>query len=141
METHWTPPRNGRSSTRRSENGDPTPDRHQRSSPFRPSADVFETRDDLVVELELPGHELQDISVEIERHELTVRVERRAGPSPGRTYHRSERPDGPIARTFTLPASVDADRTCARYENGVLTVQLPKVEEAKPRKIPILTGD
>ena len=106
-----------------------------------PRADVIETKDALIVELDLPGHALEDIDVRVTGPELTVRVERKLEPTPGRAYHRCERPHGIIERSFTLPSTVDTERTSATYRAGVLCIELPKRDEVKPRTIPVSTGD
>ncbi|MEM9453909.1 MAG: Hsp20/alpha crystallin family protein [Myxococcota bacterium] len=106
-----------------------------------PSADVIETTDALIVEMDLPGYELEDIDVQLEGERLMIRAERKLTPAPDRTYHQSERTHGVRSRTFLLPAIVDVDQTRATYRNGVLYLELPKRQEVKPRSIPINTGD
>ena len=112
-----------------------------RQAPILPAADVAETTDAIVVKMDLPGHTLEEIQVTVEDDVLSIRSERRQpGAEDGRTYHRSELGYGVYARAFTLPASVDAQKTEARYENGVLVIVLPKREEAKPRAIEVKIG-
>ena len=102
-------------------------------------ADVLETAGDYRVQLDLPGIDPSAIRLEVEKDTLSVSAERRlAAPAPGEEVHRRERPTGTFARSFTLPSSVDAARVEARYEAGVLTVVLPKREEARARTIPVV---
>jgi len=102
-------------------------------------ADVLETAADFRVHLDLPGVDPAAIRIEVEKDTLSVSAERRlAPPAPGEEVHRRERPTGAFARSFTLPSSVDAARVEARYEAGVLTVVLPKREEARARTIPVV---
>lgn len=103
-----------------------------------PAADVVETADAITVRMDLPGHEAKDIHVKVENDVLTVRSERKSEKQEkGETSHRSERSYGLYARSFVLPATVDAQKAEARYENGVLSVTLPKREDAKPRAIAV----
>lgn len=103
-----------------------------------PAADVVETADAVTVRIDLPGHDPKNIQVNVEDDLLTVRSERKAeSEDKGETWHRSERSYGVYARSFALPASVDADKAEARYEHGVLSVTLPKREEARPKTIAV----
>jgi len=105
---------------------------------FAPPADVFETEADYRVVLDLPGHEPELIALQVEKDTLTVKSERKQPASAaGDTAHRSERAFGTFFRSFVLPKSVDGTRVEARYQNGVLTVVLPKREDAKPRTIAV----
>jgi HSP20 family protein len=103
-----------------------------------PAADVVETDEAVTVRMDLPGHDPKAIHVEVENDVLTVRSERRSETSEkdGR-MHRRERSYGLYARSFALPAVVDASKAEARYENGVLTVTLPKHAEARPKRIAV----
>lgn len=89
-------------------------------------ADVIETRDHVVVEVELPGVALADILVEIDGAMLTVAAERKLDTTPGRTHHLSERKHGRVTRSFVLPVAVEGRRGRARYAAGVLVIELPK---------------
>lgn len=103
-----------------------------------PAADVLETADEIVVEIELPGHKEDELQVKVNGDVLTIEAERKAERvQKGESYQRSERVQGKYARSFTLPANVDSSRTVATYEAGVLRIKLPKREEAKPRTIPV----
>jgi HSP20 family protein len=118
-------------------------------SPFRspdngsawvPAVNVTETQDSLVLTAELPGMSEDNVSVEIENNVLTIsgeKVEERTEGEEERRYHVWERSYGSFRRSFSLPRSVKADDITARFENGILTVHLPKVSEAKGRRIEI----
>lgn len=102
-------------------------------------ADVIETRDHVVVEIELPGIALADIGVEIDGDLLTVVAERRLDTTPGRTHHLSERKHGRMTRSFALPVAVEGTRGRARYAAGVLIIELPKRLLTSPRESALAT--
>jgi HSP20 family protein len=103
-----------------------------------PAADVLETADEIVVEVDLPGHKQEDLQIKVDGDVLTIEADRKADRvQKGESYHRSERIIGKFARSFTLPTNVDSTRTVAKYEAGVLQIRLPKREEAKPRTIKV----
>ena len=103
-----------------------------------PAADIVETEAGFRVVLDMPGHDAKDIKIQVENDVLSVQSERKfAEPEKGETVHRSERAAGTFFRSFSLPSTVDGSKVEARYENGVLTVVLPKREEAKPRTIQV----
>lgn len=103
-----------------------------------PPADVLEATNEYRVVLDLPGVDPASIKITVEKDTLQVQAERKlAALAAGEELHRSERAFGAFGRSFTLPTSVDAARVEARYEAGVLTVTLPKREEAKARAIPV----
>lgn len=137
MQIHWSPLSNGNGHFARSEREPGS----AAAAPHTPPADIIETKDALLVEVELPGHQLEDIELEIEGTQLTVSVERKLEPAPDRTYHRSERAYGLKRRRFHLPAIIDLDKTSATFRNGVLYVELPKREEVKPRAIQVKSTD
>ena len=106
--------------------------------PWAPVVDIFEKGDDLVICAEVPGLELDDVDISIENNTLVLRGERkRKTEFDERDAHRLERTFGFFTRSFTLPKTVDSDRISASYKNGVLELTLPKVEQAKLRKIEI----
>jgi HSP20 family protein len=108
---------------------------------WAPLCDIYEIGDDIVVKAELPGVDQNDIDVQVENNVLTLRGERkREKEVKGDNVFRSERFYGSFSRSFTLPVSVDTGRIKAEFKDGVLHVTLPKVEEAKPRKIKVLTS-
>jgi len=103
-----------------------------------PAADVYETPEEIVVEVDLPGRKQEELQIKVDGDVLTIEAERKAERAQkGDTYQRSERIVGKFARSFTLPANVDSTRTAAKYEAGVLQIRLPKREEAKPRTIKV----
>ena len=106
---------------------------------WMPAVDIFETQDhEYVVKAELPDLKREDIAVTFENGVLTLAGERKTEFDAGQgTYHRSERVYGRFSRSFTLPATVDANRIQASYKDGVLTVRVPQREEAKPRQISV----
>jgi len=103
-----------------------------------PALNTWEDGDNAWVEAELPGLGLEDIEVLVNGGEVTITGERKLGDPQGATWHRRERSHGRFSRTLTLPWDVDADKVRATLRDGVLTVQLPKAEAAKPRKVKVL---
>lgn len=109
-----------------------------RSGSWNPSVDIFENKENLVLEAELPGMKREDVDVSIENSVLTIRGERKFEKrDEGDSYHRVERSYGSFTRSFTLPQTVTAEGATADFTNGVLRVQLPKRAETKARKIEI----
>jgi len=105
---------------------------------WTPVVDVLETKDGLQLTAELPGIDPKDVEVTIENGVLSIRGERSfEKAAEGETYHRVERVYGTFERSFTLPSSLDAEHIDARFKNGLLTLHLPKREEAKPKPIKI----
>jgi HSP20 family protein len=102
-----------------------------------PPVDVAETQDRILVRAELPGVKQEEIQIEFENGLLTIRGERRLEKQDGVTFHRVERTYGSFSRSFTLPRTVDAEKISAAYRDGVLEVEVPKKEEAKPKQIRI----
>lgn len=103
-----------------------------------PPVDVRETDEALTLFVELPGIKREDVDITVEDRTLTVRGERKFEQDVEReNYHRIERAYGAFTRTFTLPANVQSDHVKAAFADGVLTIELPKAEESKPRKIAI----
>ncbi len=107
------------------------------SGTWVPPVDVAETQDRILVRAEVPGIRQEDISIEFENGLLTLRGERKLEKSEGVTWHRVERIYGNFSRSFTLPRSVDPERISASYREGILEVEVPKREEAKPKHIKI----
>jgi len=106
---------------------------------WSPAVDIFETANqDVVVKVDLPNMKREDIKVTFENDVLTIEGDR-AFPSdvPREQYHRLERQYGAFRRSFTLPNSVDGATVQASYQDGVLTITMPRREEAKPRTIQI----
>ncbi len=106
--------------------------------PWVPALDVYEEKDSYVVKVELAGVNKEDVSLSLEKGTLTITGERKAEAKKGTAelYH-SERFYGRFQRTINLPEALAADQVKAQYKDGVLTVTLPKSEEAKPKQIDI----
>ncbi len=110
------------------------------SSAWMPPVDVFEDKDGIKLVAELPGVKAEDVKISVENYTLTLRGEKKqVAEETIEKVHRYERTYGTFERTFTLPSTVDSDRIHASFEDGVLTVLLPKVEKAKPREIPVVS--
>lgn len=107
---------------------------------WAPAVDVAEETDKIVVKVEVPGMNEKDLKVSFEDGVLTISGERLFERKEDRNYHRIERTYGTFERTFSLPRSVDAAKISANYVNGVLEVEIPKLEEAKPKQIAINIG-
>lgn len=108
------------------------------SGTWVPPVDVAEMQDKIVVRAEVPGMKQVDISIEFENGMLTIRGDRKIDKAvEGMTYHRVERTYGNFSRSFTLPRTVDAERITASYRDGILEIDIPKKEEAKPKQIRI----
>ena len=103
---------------------------------WTPVADVLETSDALVICLELPGLDQQEIDVRVEGDDLQVSGELSMDREPsGEQFHRVERSYGTFARSFPLPSTVDREGIEASYRDGVLRIELPKRESSRPRPI------
>jgi HSP20 family protein len=108
------------------------------SSLQMPHTDILETETEFQLKVDLPGHDPKSIQVKLEGDTLTIQSERTSQGQPkANAYVRNERSHGVFARSFVLPASVDGARCQADYEHGVLTLTMPKREEAKPRAIQV----
>jgi HSP20 family protein len=107
---------------------------------WAPAVDVRETNDELQVTAELPGLAPDDVNVTVENGVLTISGEKKQEVQEGKedgNYYLYERRYGRFERSFSLPRSVNAEKVKASFENGVLTIALPKAEAAKPRKVQI----
>ncbi len=104
---------------------------------FAPATDIYETEAGVTIQVDLPGHDAKSIEVKVDKGVLTLRSERKAPESTKENARRLERGFGVYTRSFKLPDTVDASNVDARYENGVLTLSLPRKEEAKPRVIEV----
>jgi HSP20 family protein len=105
---------------------------------WAPALDVQEDKDNFTVRVELPGLKREDIDVSLQEGALVISGERKEEKtSDGTSVHRQERYYGKFQRALTLPEPVAADKVKADYKDGVLTVKLPKTEEAKPKKIDV----
>jgi len=103
---------------------------------WAPPCDIFETDHELVMKFELPEVKKEDVELKIEHNVLTLRGERNFEEKTDReNYHRVERHYGEFVRSFNVPLYVDAAKVNAEFKDGVLTVTLPKNEEARPKQI------
>jgi HSP20 family protein len=106
-------------------------------------AEVVESGEEIRFEIEVPGVREEDIDITLENNVLTIAAEKKLEREEGRgesDYRLFERRYGRFQRSFTVPPTVRGDACEARYEQGVLSVRLPKAEEARPRRIQIATG-
>jgi HSP20 family protein len=105
---------------------------------WMPPVDIQETEDAYKLHAELPGLTKDDINITLENNVLRLSGERKFEKEVQKeSYHRIERTYGAFSRAFALPQQVDADGVQAAFENGILTITVPKAEQAKPRKISI----
>jgi HSP20 family protein len=105
---------------------------------WMPNVDIYETKDAICVRAELPGVDKNAVNVEVKEGVLTLRGERKFEREvKEENYHRIERSYGTFHRSFTLPSSVDAEKVSARMKDGVLELDLPKKEQAKPKQIKV----
>lgn len=108
---------------------------------FSPALDVEETEEAFTLHVELPGVNAEEVEVSLEENVLTVAGERRFyDERASEGFRRIERHFGRFHRAVRLPDRVDADRVSAAYRDGLLTITVPKAEEAKPRRIQITAG-
>jgi HSP20 family protein len=108
------------------------------SRAWMPAVDIYETADNLVLKAELPGINPEDVEVRVEDNTLYLKGERKfEKEAKEQNLHRVERSYGSFSRTFALPGSIDADKIQAEYKGGILTLTVPKREEAKPKTIKI----
>jgi len=107
-------------------------------SGWTPALDVYEDKDNLIVKAELPGMKREDIDVSLHDGSLSISGERKYQEKHSEAeVYRSERFFGRFQRTVTLPTPVAADKVKAQYKDGILTITLPKTEEAKPKHIDV----
>ena len=106
---------------------------------WNPHVDIYENKDHISLEVELPGMNKEDIHLSFENNVLTISGERRfeKQAEEQQQYHRVERVYGTFTRSFTLPNTVSGEGITAEYRNGVLYLSLPKKEEVKARRIEI----
>ena len=104
---------------------------------WAPALDLYQTNDNVVALVELPGMRKEDIEISLHDGMLTIAGERKTSASNGEEAERTERYVGSFRRGITLPGAVDPNRVSANYRDGVLTITLPKAEEAKPKRIEV----
>jgi HSP20 family protein len=105
---------------------------------WHPSVDIYENKDQIVLEAELPGMSREDFDLSIENNVITLRGERRFEKKEDTdNYHRVERAYGSFTRSFTMPNTITGEGATADYRNGVLRVTIPKREDTKARRIEV----
>src|ERR1700675_1343692 len=110
-------------------------------TPWAPAVDIYETENELVVKADLPDVNPQNLDIRVENIILTIRGERKFESKVNEdNYLRVERAYGSFSRSFSLAKSVKSDAIKADYQNGVLTLSIPKREEAKPKQIKVNVG-
>ncbi len=110
-------------------------------TPWAPAVDIYETEHELVVKADLPDVNPQDLDIRVENNILTIRGERKFENKVNEeNYLRVERSYGSFSRSFSLANSVNSEAIKADYQNGVLTLSIPKREEAKPKQIKVNVG-
>jgi HSP20 family protein len=110
-------------------------------TPWAPAVDIYETEHELVVKADLPDVNPQELDIRVENNILTIRGERKFENKVNEeNYLRVERAYGSFSRSFSLANSVKSDAIKADYQHGVLTLSIPKREEAKPKQIKVNVG-
>lgn len=105
-----------------------------------PPVNIWEDGDNFYAEAEIPGVSGDNLEIFTIGDELTLRGKRESAGESGVVYHRQERGMGDFERVVKLPAQVEADKVEARLHHGVLTITMPKAQEARPRKITVKAG-
>jgi len=106
---------------------------------WSPTVDIEESDDSFLIRADVPGVDKKDIEVRLDNGVLSITGEKQVEKETGKgtKRHRTERYHGSFARRFTLPTSIKADKVDASYRDGVLSLLIPKAEEAKPKSIDI----
>ena len=115
---------------------DRTSETAQREQFIAPSASVVESGDGYVLQVEMPGVNKEGLEISVENNEITITGRRSMPNIDGTILHRESRPEN-FRRTFELDPSIDTGKISAKAEHGVVTLNLPKAEHVKPRKIAI----
>src|SRR5215204_2483711 len=121
--------------------GQPQGSGRAETTAWAPALDISERKDAYLVTVELPGVDAEDLEITMEDGLLTIQGERHfAHDSSEQQFHRVERRYGAFRRSITLPAQVQAEQIQASFDNGVLQIVVPKMEEAKPKRIQVRPG-
>jgi HSP20 family protein len=116
----------------------PQKDNNDSLGSWSPAVDIFDKGGEVVIYAELPGIKKEDIDVRVENNVLTIRGKKeRKEEVKEEGYFRAERTYGSFSRSFSLPTTVEVGKIAADYKDGILTLRLPKAEEAKPRQIEV----
>ena len=114
------------------------PSRGHNNGVWSPAVDISETENSIQVTAEVPGMNKDDIKISIHNNVLVLKGEKKKEKEEKEeNYHRIERAYGSFMRSFSLPTSIDANKVKASYKDGILTIELSKKEEAKPKEISI----
>jgi len=105
-----------------------------------PAVNIYHDADNLYITAELPGVSIEDLDISLEENSITIKGEKKSPIKEDVSFHRKERDEGSFNRVITLPVKIDPEKGKAELKNGILTVTLPKAEEAKPKKIEIKIG-
>lgn len=106
--------------------------------PHGPATDIYETEDEFVLELDVPGFDERELDIEVFDHSIVVKgVREEIQETQGRTPLVRERLEREFVRTFELPVIGDTEHVSAAFAKGVLTLHVPKTEEARPKKVAI----
>jgi HSP20 family protein len=115
-----------------------TREREEEFGLWMPPVDIAEDKDKIILTAELPGFRENEVDIQMEGNVLTLRGERKhEEEKEGRNFHRIERSYGQFVRSFTLPNNVDRENIRARFNSGLLEIEMPKREDAKPKQIKI----
>src|SRR6266581_5386415 len=106
-------------------------------SGWSPALDLYQNNDNVIVRVELPGMRKEDIEISLQDGMLTISGERKREKAEGDKAERTERYVGKFRRSISLPTMVDSNKVSATYRDGILSVTLPKAEEAKPKQIQV----
>jgi HSP20 family protein len=113
----------------------------QNLTTWAPAVDIYEGENELVVKADLPDVKPEDLDIRVENNILTIRGERKfEKKADDKNYLRVERAYGSFARSFSLASTVSTEAIKADYKDGVLTLSIPKREEAKPKQIKVNVG-
>jgi len=105
---------------------------------WTPAVDITEGDNEFIVKVELPGVKKDDVKITLESNILTIKGEKKQdGEEKKQDYHRVERSYGAFQRSFNLPTAVKAEKIDAVYNDGILSISIPKAEEAKPKQIEV----
>ncbi|MDQ6654254.1 MAG: Hsp20/alpha crystallin family protein [Verrucomicrobiota bacterium] len=107
---------------------------------WTPALDLYQSNDDVVAVVELPGMRKEEIEISLHDGMLTISGERKDEVADGDKAARTERFVGKFRRSISLPTRVDANKVNATYKDGMLTITLPKAEEVKPKQIQVNVG-
>lgn len=109
----------------------------RRTAPVYPPMNAWEDETAIHVEAELPGYGEKDVEISLNGNELTICGSRNTSHPSGALLHHMERATGRFSRTVRLGTEIDGSKVSAKFDAGVLTITMPKREQAKPRKIPV----